>query len=254
MPENFPHTLQKLQPRNPAPRNGGQSRRAPPNPEKSRVVDQIRAAGRPCETCHRDVRMNLFPSVPSGCETARSPAHAPVGREDNAAKCPHRTAPQWGDHGQPHRQGPKKTPTGPCACWPPGQPCWHAKEPLWKPWRSGGGQRRGPYFRLAYRDDAGQRSVYLGRSTELAEAVRGLLADRQRPRKERLQATRMRASVRAAIRQAEVQMAREMALVGVRVKGWEFRGTRRLWKSGAAPSVNSPTPGRTITGSRKPRP
>ena len=49
-------------------------------------------------------------------------------------------------------------------------------------WRNYRGRRLGPYFRLRYCQDGRERSLYLGRSEELAEEVRGLLADLQRRR------------------------------------------------------------------------
>jgi len=46
-------------------------------------------------------------------------------------------------------------------------------------YRSKNGRRCGPYYRLAYRADRRQRSLYLGTSEELAAQVRSLLAELQ---------------------------------------------------------------------------
>ncbi len=92
----------------------------------------------------------------------------------------------------------------------------------------------GPYYRLAYREDGRQRSVYLGREGPLVDEVRRLLADLQRPLQQRRAINRLRRQVSAAL---TVQKRRVDALLrplGLRLKGLEVRGwrtslVRSLW-------------------------
>ena len=94
-------------------------------------------------------------------------------------------------------------------------------------WRTYRGRRLGPYFRLAYRKGRRQWSIYLGRSEELAQRVRDLLAGLQKHNRWRRTSRRMQARARAALREAKVQMKKELARWGITLKGWEFRGVRR---------------------------
>ena len=66
-------------------------------------------------------------------------------------------------------------------------------------WRVYAGRKLGPYFRLAYREGRRQRSIYLGRCAELARRVRELLAELQG----------------------------QLAVWGIRLEGFRFRGVRR---------------------------
>lgn len=91
----------------------------------------------------------------------------------------------------------------------------------WKNWQ---GKRLGPYYRLAFREDGRQRSLYLGRSEALAEQVRRLLDGLHAPREERLVRKRLLAQARAEVRRVKKDLEREAAAVGIRMKGWEFRG------------------------------
>jgi hypothetical protein len=102
-------------------------------------------------------------------------------------------------------------------------------------WRVDGGRRLGPYFRLAYRHGARQRSIYLGRWVELARRVRELLAGLQRPRRERLVFARLVAQVRASLRSAKVELERRLAVWGIRLEGFEFRGVRQALAPGRYP-------------------
>jgi hypothetical protein len=89
------------------------------------------------------------------------------------------------------------------------------------------GRKLGPYFRLAYREGRRQRSIYLGRCAELVRRVRELVAGLQRPRRERLLFARLKAQVRASLRQAKVELERQLAVWGIRLEGFRFRGVRR---------------------------
>ena len=89
------------------------------------------------------------------------------------------------------------------------------------------GKRLGPYFRVRYRADGRRRSIYLGRSAELAELVRQLLAAIRGLRREQLASRRRMRQARAALRSHKAEMARLLATRGITLKGWEFRGIRR---------------------------
>ena len=102
-------------------------------------------------------------------------------------------------------------------------------------WREYGGRRLGPYFRLAYRDGRRQRSIYLGRCVELARRVRQLLAELQRPRRERLLFARLVAQVRASLRSAKAELERHLAAWGIRLEGFQFRGVRHAFGLGRYP-------------------
>lgn len=65
-------------------------------------------------------------------------------------------------------------------------------------WRVWQGRRLGPYFRLAYREAGRQRSIYLGRSEELAGRVRRLLEQLRDPPQQRRQCRQLIAAVRRA--------------------------------------------------------
>ena len=97
-------------------------------------------------------------------------------------------------------------------------------------WRIYGGRRLGPYFRLAYREGGRQRSIYLGRCAELARRVRELLAELQRPRRQRLLFARLVAQVRASLRSAKAELERRLAVWGIRLEGFEFRGVRQAFR------------------------
>jgi hypothetical protein len=89
-------------------------------------------------------------------------------------------------------------------------------------------QRRrlcGPYYRLAYEDEAGQqRSVYLGVDSELATQVRRQLAKLQEPAKERRQLAKARKAARQELRKAMTALGYELAKCGLELKGTEIRG------------------------------
>ncbi|MFH1922144.1 MAG: hypothetical protein ABIP48_19950 [Planctomycetota bacterium] len=94
------------------------------------------------------------------------------------------------------------------------------------------GRRLGPYFRLAFRKGGRQWSIYLGRSEGLARRVRDLLARLQHPRRWRRASRRLQAQVRASLRKAKAQLRKELAVRGITLKGWEFRGVRRAFAAG----------------------
>jgi len=94
-------------------------------------------------------------------------------------------------------------------------------------WRTHRGRRLGPYFRVSYRESGRQCSIYLGRSEQLADRVRGLLADVQQRRRRRRRLARMTAQIRASLRRHKARLKEFLTQWGIRMKGWEFRGARQ---------------------------
>lgn len=93
-------------------------------------------------------------------------------------------------------------------------------------WRRRNGKTFGPYYRLTYRQDARQRSIYLGRAGPLVVEVRRRLAALQRPlRQQRLHA-RLRRRIRSALRLQKRRCAALLRPYGLRLKGFEVRGWR----------------------------
>ena len=95
-------------------------------------------------------------------------------------------------------------------------------------WREYRGRRLGPYFRLAYRIDERQRSIYLGTDVKLAKNICELLADLHAPRRKRQALSRMRESARKNLAKHKDRLRKELAEVGLYQKGNEFRGLRNL--------------------------
>ena len=93
-------------------------------------------------------------------------------------------------------------------------------------WRTRQGRKVGPYYRLAWRDRGRQKSLYLGGSAELAQAVRQMLADLQRPLRVDRAFLAARKQGWAALRAHKVVLARELARYGLYLHGWEVRGWR----------------------------
>lgn len=112
-------------------------------------------------------------------------------------------------------------------------------------WRTYHGRRMGPYFRLAYRDSGRQRSVYLGRSRELADRVREMLHTLQAPLAEHRKWNRLRAQARVELRRVKSLWAGELANFGLHLKGYEIRGWRNADRSGSPGQTPLPAEART---------
>jgi len=89
-------------------------------------------------------------------------------------------------------------------------------------WRYYRNNRLGPFFRLAYRQNNRQSSLYLGRSRELAEKVRCLLADLQFHRTCR----RLRVKLRASLRLQKTRLQENLHAHGYRMKGFEIHKSK----------------------------
>jgi hypothetical protein len=93
-------------------------------------------------------------------------------------------------------------------------------------WRTRQGRKVGPYYRLAWRENGRQKSLYLGCSAELAQAVRQMLADLQRPLRVDRAFLAARKQGWAALRAHKIVLARELARYALYLHGWEVRGWR----------------------------
>jgi hypothetical protein len=93
-------------------------------------------------------------------------------------------------------------------------------------WRYRDGRRFGPYYRLSYRLDGRQHSIYLGRAGELVERVRRQLESLQRSLVERRAVRRLEHQIRAALRIEKLHLNALLRPYGLRLKGLEVRGWR----------------------------
>ena len=93
-------------------------------------------------------------------------------------------------------------------------------------WRYYQARKLGPYYRLVYREEGRQRSVYLGRSGELVRQVRERLAQLQAYRNLRRVLRRSAEQTRASLRRVRADLDRRLRSWGLRLKGWEIRGWR----------------------------
>jgi hypothetical protein len=105
-------------------------------------------------------------------------------------------------------------------------------------WRTYRGRKLGPYYRLAYRRDGRQRSVYLGRCRELANRVRAAIEELRESLRRARQIARMRAAVKASLRREKARLDRQLRKLGLYLKGFETRGWRTALSAIAAAAVN----------------
>jgi hypothetical protein len=89
-------------------------------------------------------------------------------------------------------------------------------------WRKHGDSISGPYFSLKYYDSGVQRSIYIGRSAELAEKVRLLLSKLQSHRTCR----RLHKKIRASLRLQKARLKIDLQTHGYNLKGYEFHKTK----------------------------
>ena len=91
-------------------------------------------------------------------------------------------------------------------------------------WRDYRGRKLGPYYRLAYRENGRQRSVYLGRCPTLVARVREALAAVQAPLRQSRALRRMKTQAKAAFRAAKAELDRRLRPIGLFLKGMETMG------------------------------
>lgn len=97
-------------------------------------------------------------------------------------------------------------------------------------WRRYRGQKRGPYYRLAFRDGGQQRSIYLGTCKERADRVRAVLISLQESNAVENALKKVRAQVRGQLRKHKQTWERLLQERGLQLKGFEVRG----WASAQA--------------------
>jgi hypothetical protein len=93
-------------------------------------------------------------------------------------------------------------------------------------YRRRGGKTFGPYYRLAYREDGRQCSVYLGRMGALVEQVRHALQALQHNIAQLRLVSRLQRQVRASLRIHKLRVGALLRPFGLRLKGFEVRGWR----------------------------
>ena len=93
-------------------------------------------------------------------------------------------------------------------------------------WRKYGEKKLGPYWRLVYREEGRQRTVYLGRFGTLVRLVRARLRHLQQYRDLRRFINRTVRQTKASLRTVKQDLAMRLRRWGLRLKGWEVRGWR----------------------------
>lgn len=91
-------------------------------------------------------------------------------------------------------------------------------------WKTHQGKRLGPYYRLAYRVDGKQKSIYLGSSEWLVAQVRELLASLQGVLREHRTMERLKLEARQTLLENKRNLAGLLhEALDATLKGWEFR-------------------------------
>ncbi len=103
-------------------------------------------------------------------------------------------------------------------------------------YRSRNGRRCGPYYRLAYRAEGRQRSLYLGASEELAAQVRSLLTELQARRDYYRMVARSERRRRENLLHLKRQWQQAALARGLYARGWELRG----WRPPSLPRLSLP--------------
>jgi hypothetical protein len=95
-------------------------------------------------------------------------------------------------------------------------------------WRTYNGRKLGPYYRLAYRAEGRQRSLYLGKSKNLLRHVRRLLEKLQNPLKTRRILHQAQKAAQADLKRHMAQFRIDLLRVGLQLRGYAARGWRRF--------------------------
>ncbi len=96
-----------------------------------------------------------------------------------------------------------------------------------KSWRRYQGKRTGPYFRLVFRQEGRQRSIYLGAKSDDIVLLRRVLHELQSETRMARTVARSRKETRQALRRARAELNENLQSIGLFMKGGEVRG----WKS-----------------------
>ena len=97
-------------------------------------------------------------------------------------------------------------------------------------YRTHRGRQMGPYYRIVFREGERMRSIYLGKSEELAAAVRQILNELQADRRRDLARRKRERFERRVVREMKSNLNRELNRFGRRLKGLDIR---RLSGSGS---------------------
>ncbi len=106
-------------------------------------------------------------------------------------------------------------------------------------WRVERGLRMGPYFRVAFREAGRQASIYLGKSADLVEKARALLAEFQAPARLDRTIRRATAAGKAALRACKARMKGLMSACGLYARGWDVFGWRQIVRKPQFPTLKS---------------
>ena len=105
-------------------------------------------------------------------------------------------------------------------------------------YRTRGTTRYGPYYRVAYRTDGKQRSIYLGRCKELANRARTFLAQLQQPRNYRRMCRKANRERHATLQRVIRGWQQTIRAYGLDLRGCEIRG----WRALGIPRYDKTTP------------
>ena len=105
-------------------------------------------------------------------------------------------------------------------------------------WRTYRGKRLGPYYRLAYREKGRQRSLYLGCCVELVERVRDAMGEIQGRLREGQVMRRLIHTAKETLSACKDHLRRQLATIGIQMKGFEMRGVRAACARGFRPIVS----------------
>jgi hypothetical protein len=89
-------------------------------------------------------------------------------------------------------------------------------------WKTYRGRRIGPYYRLAFREDGKQKSIYLGRDPELASRAAQLLSELQAPHRIRRETRLLRMQILNSFRRELKNLDPYLPAIGYRRKGTHF--------------------------------
>ena len=93
-------------------------------------------------------------------------------------------------------------------------------------WRRRGTRTYGPYYRLIYREEGRQRSLYLGRAGGLVEEIRGRLRRLQAPLRNGRASKRAGRQAATLMRASKARLNLQLPPWGLRLQGFEVRGWR----------------------------
>ncbi|MBN2579095.1 MAG: hypothetical protein JXB10_08900 [Pirellulales bacterium] len=94
-------------------------------------------------------------------------------------------------------------------------------------WQTYRGRKLGPYYRLAYRAEGRQRSIYLGKSKTVLRQVRRLLKKIQEPIKTRRTLRRAHKAFQAVKKEQHARSRIALREAGLDLRGYDLRGWRR---------------------------